>query len=271
MASFREVGKNKYKLTVELGYVGNKRKKKNRTVEASRPREAKKKLTLFEAEMLSKQLIDETKLTLDGFYPEWLEKYARQHYGIRAFQENQNIIQKRILPEFGPMKLKDVKKIQIINFFDDLQRNGKRLDGKEGKLSPSTIKNVYKSLNSLFSVAEEWELIDHNPCEKIKLPKIKHKKFEVYSLEESKLLFSRLEGEDEVWQLIVKVAAVLGAREGEIAALEGKHLNFTNNSITIDQALVIATGEGLKSTKSDRTRKVSVPKELMTALKKYNY
>ncbi|MDY7044074.1 site-specific integrase [Virgibacillus sp. M23] len=270
MASFREISKGKYKLTVELGYVGGKRKKKNKTVNAKNKTEAGKMLTLFEAEILSKQLIDETKLSVEGFYEQWLEKFAKDHYGIRTLQETKNIFEKRLLPEFGPMKLKDVKKIHIVNFFDDLKKNGKRLDGKKGSLSSSSIKNVYKALNALFKVAEGWDLIDRNPCEKINLPAVRHKKSEVYSLEESQLLFSKLEKEDTMWQLIVQVAAVLGAREGEIAALEGKHLDFENNAITIEQALVIVTGEGLKlkSTKTDRTRKVSVPEDLMKALKK---
>ncbi|UOQ47254.1 hypothetical protein MUN88_14395 [Gracilibacillus caseinilyticus] len=76
---------------------------------------------------------------------------------------------------------------------------------------------------------EEWELIDKNPCAKIKTPTVKHKKSEVYSVEESKQLFSLLQEENLVWQLIIQLAAVLGARQDELAALEGKQLNFENN------------------------------------------
>ncbi|SDJ77016.1 tyrosine-type recombinase/integrase [Salimicrobium halophilum] len=270
MASYREVSKGKYKLTVELGYVGKKRKKKNRTVSAKNKTEAKKKLALFEAEVLSKQLTDATKLSFEHFYEEWLNKFAKDHYGIRMLNETKRIFEKRLLPEFGPMKIKDVKKIHIVNYFDELKQPGKRLDGKEGYLSSSSIKNIYKALNALFKVAEEWELIDRNPCENVKIPKVTHKKSEVYSLEESRVLFNKLENEETIWQLIVQTAAVLGAREGEIAALEGKHLDFDNNAILVEQALVVAIGEGLqlKSTKTGRTRKVSVPEDLMKALKK---
>lgn len=270
VASFREISKGKYKLTVELGYVGGKRKKKNRTVNAKNKTEAGKLLTLFEAEVLSNQLIDETKLSVEGFYNQWLEKYAADHYAVRTLQETKNIFKQRILPEFGPMKLKDVKKIHIVNYIDDLKKHGKRLDGKEGNLSASSIRNIYHALNGLFKIAEEWELIDQNPCYKIKLPKVVNKKSEVYSLDQSRKLFALLEKEDPVWQIIVQLAAVLGAREGEIAALEGKHLDFVNNAITIEQAFVTIPEEGLilKSTKTERTRKVSVPEELMKSLKK---
>lgn len=260
----------KYKLTVELGYVGGKRKKKNKTVAAKNDTEAKKKLVLFEAKVLSGNLIDSTNMTLEGFYPEWKEKYAVDHYGEKTLKETEKIIEKRILPAFGSSKMVDIKKIHVVDYFSDLKKDGKRLDGKKGKLSPSTLDNIYKAFNSIMKVAVEWELIPSNPCASVKLPPIKHKKADVYTVEETKKLFDLLEKEDPIWQLIVQSAAVLGAREVEIAALEGKHLDFTDNSITIEQAFVVIEGKGLvlKSTKTDQTRKISVPADLMRALKK---
>ncbi|OEH55934.1 hypothetical protein AQ616_19040 [Oceanobacillus sp. E9] len=270
MGTVREISKGKFKLTAELGYVGNKRKRKNKTVSAKNKTEAKKILTQFEAELMAKHHIDDSKLSIKNFYDQWLEKFARDHYGIRTLVETKSIIENRFLPEFGDMKLVDVRKIHLIDFFDDLKKNGKRLDGKEGGLSPSSIKNIYKAINSLFKVAVQWDLIEKNPSENMSLPKVSHKKSEVFTLNETNKLFELLSKEDPMWQLIVQVAAVLGAREGEIVALEDKHLDTANNAITIEQAFVNVTGEGvkLKSTKSDRTRKVSIPEGLMDELKK---
>lgn len=176
----------KYKLTVELGYVGGKRKKKNKTVAAKNDTEAKKKLVLFEAKVLSGNLIDSTNMTLEGFYPEWKEKYAVDHYGEKTLKETEKIIEKRILPAFGSSKMVDIKKIHVVDYFSDLKKDGKRLDGKKGKLSPSTLDNIYKAFNSIMKVAVEWELIPSNPCASVKLPPIKHKKADVYTVEETK-------------------------------------------------------------------------------------
>lgn len=205
-------------------------------------------------------------MTIKGFYTQWVEKYANDHYGPRTLQETKSIIQNRFLPDYGEAKIKDIKKIHMVHFFDDLKKNGKRLDGREGNF----LKNIYKAINALFKVAEEWELIDSNPCEKIKMPTVKHKKSEVFSVAESKKLFNLLKDENLIWQLIIQLAAVSGARQGEIAALEGDHLDFENNVILIKQSLVNTKEEGLqlKSTKTDRTRKVSIPEDLMKALKK---
>ena len=48
-----------------------------KTIQAKGPKEAKKQLTMFEAEILNGQYINiEEKMTLHSFYKEWLEKHA---------------------------------------------------------------------------------------------------------------------------------------------------------------------------------------------------
>lgn len=67
----------------------------------------------------------------------------------------------------------------------------------------------------------------------------------------------------------MSLAVISGAREGEIVALEWKHVNFEKNTIIIEQSLTLKTGEGVKvkSTKTERTRVVSIPSFIMKILK----
>ncbi|WP_313431524.1 hypothetical protein [Siminovitchia terrae] len=98
MASIEKVGKNKYRLIVELGRIGLQRKKKKKTVEARIETEAKKQLVLFEAKILSNNLFDLTNLTVNAFYGDWVVKYAPHHYGDLTFIETWNILKNRLLP-----------------------------------------------------------------------------------------------------------------------------------------------------------------------------
>lgn len=266
MASFQEIEKGKFKLVVELGYRGKRRIRRTKTIKAKNPTEARKELVKFEADLMDKHIVDEKNLTVGKFYPQWKKRFAVKHFGDRSLKDYCNIIEKRILPEFETVKLKDITKMDVIMFIDDLEP----LDNKKDSLSPSTIHNIYKAFNSLMSVAEEWELIDRNPCYKVKLPKLNYKKGDVLTDKELDHLFNVLTDYPLQWQLIVKVAAITGARQGEIVALESKHLDTHKNIITIEQALVNVAGEGLilKKTKTDRSRKVSVPEPLMKSLSK---
>ncbi|GIN94254.1 hypothetical protein J6TS1_01240 [Siminovitchia terrae] len=66
----------------------------------------------------------------------------------------------------------------------------KKIRRKKGKLSSSTLHNIYKAINALFSTAKDWELIDKNSCNKIDLPPFKHKKSEVFDAEKRRFYFS---------------------------------------------------------------------------------
>src|SRR5690606_40634477 len=77
-------------------------------------------------------------------------------------------VQTCALPIFGDMKLRDIKKVDIAFFISDLQKKNKRLDGLDGNLAPSTIRNIYKAFASIMRAAVEWDLIDESPCRNIR-------------------------------------------------------------------------------------------------------
>ncbi|MCQ6275796.1 site-specific integrase [Bacillus sp. V3B] len=270
MANIEKRGKDSYRLTVVIGYdaQGNMIRER-KTVKAKSPTEAKKKLTLFEAEILNGHYLKTENMTLNAFYKEWLEKYANDALTPDTRQNYINILQKRIIPKYGHMKLADIKTIHIVNFMNDLTKDDRRLDGKEGKLSPSSIANCYRAFNNVLSRAAEWKMIKENPASSVKPPKIKVKKSDVYSKEELNELFTKLESYPFHWRVLVLLATSTGAREGEIAALEWKHIDDKKGTVLIEQSLTEVIGEGvkLKSTKNERNRVVSLPAPLLDMLK----
>lgn len=274
MANIEKRGDGSYRLSVVIGYdsKGNPIRER-KTVKAKNPTEAKKKLTLFEAEILNGHYLKiEEKMTFNIFYEEWLEKYANDNNNLTpdTKQNYVNILKKRILPKYGHMKLVDIKTIHIVNFMNDLKKDGRRLDGKEGTLSPSSIANCYRAFNNVLSRATEWQLIKENPAAPIKPPTIKVKKSDVYSKEELSQIYSLLDDYPFHWRVLVMLAISTGAREGEIAALEWKHIDFEKRTVLIEQSLTEVVGEGVrvKTTKNERFRIVSLPDPLLKMLKK---
>lgn len=281
MGYVKKLDKNKYKLIADLGYRGKRRIRKTKTVEAKNEKEALRLLILFEEEMKHNKdayFSDVDSITLNDLYPRWRDNYAKQHYSARSFNDNCTHLQKRILPIFGDMKLKDIKKVDVVFFVGDLQKSKRRLDGLEGELAPSTIHNIYKAFSSIMRVAVEWDLIDESPCKNIKLPKLKYEEGTAYNEAQVRLLFERLNArENAEKRLLVELALVSAARQGELVAIEEKHLNTENNTLLIEQALVNLTGEGIavKETKGKRKRVVTIPQNIMddlvtlAAVKKY--
>ncbi len=281
MGYVQKISKNKFKLIADLGYRGNRRIRKTKNVEAKSEKEAMRQLILFEEEMKQNKDVyfsDIESITLNHLFPRWKDNYAKQHYSARSFHDNCTHLEKRILPIFGDIKLKDIKKVDVVFFVGDLQKKKRRLDGKESELAPSTIHNIYKAFASIMNVAVEWNLIEESPCKNIKLPKLKYEEGKSYSEEQVKLLFERLNNRETAEKrLLVELAVVSAARQGELVAIEEKHLNVENNTLLIEQALVNLTGDGIivKETKGKRKRVVTIPSNIMNdlvtlaAVKKY--
>lgn len=281
MGYVQKISKNKFKLIADLGYRGNRRIRKTKNVEAKSEKEAMRLLILFEEEMKQNKDVyfsDIESITLNHHFPRWKDNYAKQHYSARSFHDNCTHLEKRILPIFGDIKLKDIKKVDVVFFVGDLQKKKRRLDGKESELAPSTIHNIYKAFASIMNVAVEWNLIEESPCKNIKLPKLKYEEGKAYSEEQVKLLFERLNNRETAEKrLLVELAVVSAARQGELVAMEEKHLNVENNTLLIEQALVNLTGDGIivKETKGKRKRVVTIPSNIMNdlvtlaAVKKY--
>ncbi len=101
-------------------------------------------------------------------------------------------------------------------------------------------------LHVIMSVALDWEIIENNPCKDIPLPKLKYKEGKAYSQNQIVTLFDRLRKKaSPERRLLVELAIVSAARQGELVALEEKHLNPSNNTILIEQALVNVKGDGI--------------------------
>lgn len=148
---------------------------------------------LFEAEILKGHYIKVNKnTTLRDFYKDWLEKYAKDKYSPKTFQNYTNDINARVLPIYGHMKLADIQPIHVVNFMDKLKKDGQRLDGMPGKLSSSSISNVFKAFNSILACAVEWKYITENPATPAKPKKPKYKKSEVYSQQEVDIILDHL-------------------------------------------------------------------------------
>lgn len=274
MANVEKRGKNSFRLNVIIGYDSDGIPiRERKTVKAKNKTEAKLMLSEFETEINQGKYVKTSTITLSKFFLDWKEKYANDALTPDTLQNYVDILKNRILPIYGHMKLSDIQTIHVINFMNDLKKDGKRLDGKDGSLSASTMANCFRAFDNIMSRATEWKLIKENPAAAVKQPKVKMKKTEVYSADEINVLLLLLEKYPFHWRVLVLLAISTGAREGEIAGLEWKHINFEKGTVLIEQSITDATGVGVKvkPTKNGRSRVVSLPLPLLQMLKKLKF
>lgn len=278
MASIEKRGKNSYRLVVEAGYdAQGKRIKRTKTIrveEKLTPKKLKEYLELelakFKMEVEAGEYIAPEKMTFAGFVEEWKEKYAKRELSPKTFENYLIQINNRLIPEFGHLRLDQIKPLHIVTFLDKLQQVGARKDGKDGTLSSGMVEYVHRVLKNIFNRAVDWKLIKVSPMEGIKKPKVEQKEMSVYDEAEAHQLFLALEKEPLMWRVMITLALTTGLRRGELLALEWKHVDLEAGTIDVCQSLSYARGVGyiIKEPKTKSSvRKVSLPPSIVPDVK----
>ena len=267
--SIEKRGENSYRLTVSMGTgSGGKRKRYRKTIrvqgktEAARMKEAKKELAKFVAEIEGSNFIEPSRLTFKSYVNKWLDDYAKPNLAPKTVYEYERLLELRIIPFFGHMKLNKIKPVHILDFYKSLQ--------KEGKLSNNSIMHYHRLLRKMFNDAVKWQILSDNPVVRVEPPKTEKPRVQYYDEEDIDKLMKALEGEATKYVCAILVTMASGFRLGELMGLQWKHVDFENNTIKIEQANQYLPKEGTftKEPKTDESNRIiAMPEPAMRILK----
>lgn len=266
-------GKESWRIIVNMGMdLKGKRIRKTKTVISKNKTEAKLELAKFITEIEAGEYIAPNKMTLSSFSEEWKAKYAKKHLAPKTYETYISYYNKRILPALGHLRIDQINSLQILNFLEELQKNGARSDGKSGGLSSGTIQYYHRILRNIFKRAVEWQVIKTSPAEHVKKPKNEAKKASVYTVEQVHELMEYIRNEDMKWKMIVTLAITTGMRRGEIIALEWQHFDLEKGKLYVQQTLTYTKEDGhlFKAPKTKNSiRTLSLSPDIVDQLKKY--
>jgi integrase len=172
----------------------------------------------------------------------------------------------------------------IEGLYKTLQAEGYMRNGERREYSYKTLKRIQDILNGIFKYALKLELIDRNPCDVIKTPRVGNTetKIKYFSMEEIPRFLQALEmdypakfrAHDRVddtgkpyhvreytetfrlpFQLVVfyYVALFTGIRREENITLTWNDVDFENNTLSINKATAKCTGgQYIKRTKTKK-------------------
>ncbi|MEC0093433.1 site-specific integrase [Paenibacillus macquariensis] len=273
MANLLKRGADSWRLTVNVGKnASGKYIRQGKTVHCRTKKEAEIELAKFQIEVEAGAYIAPEKLTFYAFIDEWQEKYAIKELETKTLSLYHRVLDKRILPVIGHLRLDQVKPLHIASLLSDLGKEGSRQDGKEGTLSSGTVQYVYRVMKNIFSRAVEWRVIKSNPVSGVKAPKVVHKESEVYDEEEIQVLFQAIQHEPYHWRMMITLALTTGLRRGELVGLEWKHVDLVQGTIHVKQSIsVFIDGKPIiKEPKTKKsTRKINLSDAVWAELKDY--
>lgn len=254
----------------------------------------------FEMKVHEGRFIHGNKLTFDQFVVDWRNGWATKNLTLSSIQDYSNILEKRVAPHIGGLKIAKISPLHIQRIIDEESANGHKI---------KTVKRTFTAINSVFKYAFQMQVISENPCQRVQLPKEKVDKMNkgyveeihCFDLVQANRFLKALSMEyvitekehDCLWgksgkvyhvkarekkltvpiqyQAYFTLALFSGFRRGEMLALVWDDINFDENTIRINKATAnLKEGQVIKSPKTTAGyRTIRLPKQCFEILKKW--
>lgn len=241
---------NAFQVVVYLG----RRDGKDRYARATAPTlaAAKKAETALKAKRDAGRRVTAANVTV----AELLDRYL-EHVGPRLSPTTrtgyESCITQTIVPELGALKLAQLTAERLDRFYSQLAvaapATKARAAKKKRGLSAQSVRHVHAVLRQACNVAIRWDLLDVNPTANARPPTVARDPRRPPDPATLKAFIAEL---DDELAVLVRLAAVTGARRGEYLALRWSDVDLEHQAVTIEHALIgRPAGEVLyKSTKT---------------------
>lgn len=215
-------------------------------------------------------------ITFIDFCRLYYKEYADKELSPETVSGGKNELKNYVFPEIAYMPLKKIDVLTIQKLINKLKERNKERANKNGeveKLSSTTVNNVYRLLRKILNKAIAWEYIDSNPVVKVKAPGNSKTEKRSYNREELIDVLDLLKKEDIITECLFTIAICSGLRRGEIVGLHVDDINFVNNTISVNRAVVWDYKKSISIEKETKTkgsvRVVPVPLFCMEVIREY--
>lgn len=127
-----------------------------------------------------------------------------------------------------------------------------------GTLSGATVLYHHRVLSTILTTAVHWQIIQSNPCSRIKPPKAEHKEAKYLDEQQAAKLIECLESESLQFRAAITLLLFSGMRRGEMCGLEWPDMDFKNCLVDINKSSLYLAGRGIyeDDTKNASSRRV---------------
>ena len=270
-------GNNKYKMVVPSGFdAQGKRIRYSETVTAMSKKELEDKYAKFKTKVRTGLFLNNTNLTFKEFIEtQWFADTEVKSLVPKTLTRYKQMLDQRILPEIGHIKLSDINRNHIVKMYDTMMQEGSRLDSKDGGLSSKTVLHHHRLLSKIFNTAVLWELIVTSPIKMVKPPKVVRKVASFYDDEQVLELIKclgMLDDSQYKYKVLTMLALFTGMRRGELMGLEFKDIDYEKKTISISRTSQYLPGKGVftKEPKTELSKRIiAIPDTIIALLKDY--
>ena len=204
--------------------------------------------------------------TFGSLLDRWLEHCERIGHAPATLHEHRRMVDKIIRPALGTLKLRQLGA-------EDLDRLYGKLTDRGNK--PSSVRRVHAVIRAALAQAVKWRLVSYNMALDATPPKLHQEEVESPSPEDvEKLVRAGYEGMDPVSGVLLYLAAVTGARRGELCGLKWSDVNWEARTLTIarsadDKGIQTGQRARIKETKTYKVRTIPLDELTLDELQRH--
>jgi len=161
--------------------------------------------------------------TVADLIEEYLSKWARPNK--RSAAEDERILRKDVLPQWGKKKAKDIRRRDVILLLDDIVERG----------APIGANRTLGVIRRMFNFAVSRDILDATPVAMVKAPAKEHQRDRVLTAAEIKMLWKGLDRTviSPIVTAALKLQLVTAQRKGEIIGAALSEFDLENEIWTI--------------------------------------
>lgn len=245
--------------------AGGKRIERRRSCGKLNKTEAKSLLAEIERSIRRGEYFEPSEATVSEYMRRWLKLRAEgKQLAPSTVHGYEAAIRRYIDPELGDCHIARLTALRLEEFLAKLaapaDRNGKGLSSK-------TVFNVYGVLHSAMESAVSWGIIEKNPMDKVKAPRVRKREVSAASIEEVIKLRSAID--KSRYRIPILIALATGMRRGEVCGLRWEDFDADRCALRVCRAMTQIPGQRPfpKDTKTGEPRTVPIPEALARILK----
>jgi integrase len=197
----------------------------------------------------------DARVTLTELLDRWLEQ-AGPDLSPSTALNYRRYIDRSIAPRLGHVKLDKLTTAMLDALYRDLRQSG----GRHGQpLAPATVRQVHAVIRRALVQAQRWGWIQRNPAALASPPKIVHHEIRPPSPEAVTQILREAEADGAPTALAIRLAALTGARRGEVCGLRWSDVDLDGASLVIRRGIVeLEDRVVVKDPKTHQIRRVAL-------------
>lgn len=217
---YRRESDGRWVATLELGWIGGKRKRK--TLTGRTKTEVVAKLRKARGQLDTTGTVAPKSPTVAEWLHRWLDDVAAPHVTPATYRAHRSFIANHLVPAIGHIRLDRLSPDHVVEMQKTLRRKPKHRG--EGHIEESAVLRAHATLSKALADAVRFGHVPRNVASIAGRPKIPKPEVEHLSLEQASLLLDRV-GDDPYgsrWAF----ALLTGQRQGECIGLRRSHLEL---------------------------------------------